>query len=87
MRHCIVLASLAVLPGLTVAQGPPGTNIIVDVRVIGLSMRGDTTAVSYVLRNRVSSAESLFQFTVDAPAPVTAISLPQPDSAWAAAIQ
>ena len=45
-------------------------------------MRGDTTLLTYLLTNRPTSAEVLFQFTVDAPAPVTSIFRPQPRSDW-----
>jgi len=84
MPNLFAPAVLILVPRLAMAQGAPGTNIIVDVGVTALSVRGDTAEVTYVLRNRPGSAEQLFQFTVDAPSSVLRISLPQPEHDWAA---
>jgi hypothetical protein len=64
------------------AQGAPGTNIQIAVEVAAVSLWGDTTEITYVLRNEPRSAEQLFHFTVDAPSPVLRISIPQPKEDW-----
>lgn len=76
--------ALALIPCLTVmAQAQtPGTRLTVDVKVDSISLRGDTTRVSYVLSNRTQSQDSLFIFIVDAPARVSYVSRPQPDTVW-----
>jgi FIMAH domain-containing protein len=83
MRTSIAQAVLILVPGLAMSQGVPGTNVAVDVGVTTLSMRGDTAEVTYAVRNRTSSAEQLFHFTVDAPSPVVRILVPQPQDDWA----
>lgn len=82
MRIFLRLAVVVLAPGSALAQGAPGTNIVVDVGVTALSMRGDTAQVTYVLRNHPSSAERLGQFTVDAPSPVVRIFRPDPQGSW-----
>jgi hypothetical protein len=78
------LAILPTFPLVILAQGVPGTNIKMDVVVTGVSIRGDTADVTYLLRNRPGSAEQLFQFAVEAPSPVLRISIPQPERDWLA---
>lgn len=56
----------------------PGTQLIVDVTVKSLVVQGDTMAVTYSLYNRPTSRDSLFTFTVDAPARVKSILTAQP---------
>lgn len=86
MRFLVAVAALSLGPALGAGQGPPGTNLVVDVRVAAVSMRGDTTEVTYVLRNNATSAERLFGFTVDAPSPVRRISRPEPQENWLAEV-
>lgn len=69
---------------ICVAQGNPGTNLVVDIRVALVTMNGDTTHVRYVLSNRAQSQESLFTFTVKAPAPVLSIVEPGSRTQWTA---
>lgn len=83
-RTCFALTIMGCLPAVVTAQGVPGTNIEMDVVVTAVSVRGDTAEVTYVLRNRPSSAEQLFQFAVEAPSPVLRISIPQPEQDWLA---
>lgn len=85
IRAAFPLVLLQLLPSkASVAQGNPGTNLVVDVKVALVTLSGDTTTVRYILLNRVESQESLYTFTVSAPAPVLKIVLPSPDSEWAA---
>jgi hypothetical protein len=81
-RALFVLVVLAGSPAAVIAQGAPGTNIDIAVVVAAVSLRGDTTEITYVLRNEPRSAEQLFHFTVDAPSPVLRISIPQPKEDW-----
>jgi hypothetical protein len=67
-----------------VAQGTPGTNLVVDITVSLVTMTGDTTHVRYVLLNRATSQESLYTFTVSAPAPVISIVAPGTRTQWRA---
>jgi hypothetical protein len=69
---------------MALGQGPPGTNLSVDVRVSSVRLKGDTARVEYLLSNRATSAEELVFFTVNAPAPPISVSLPEPSAAWAA---
>jgi hypothetical protein len=48
-------------------------------------MSADTTRVQYVLSNRAQSQESLFTFTVKAPAPVVSITNPAARTDWTVA--
>lgn len=59
-----------------------GTQLTVDVTIKSVAIRGDTVGVTYVLFNRATSRDSLFNFTVDAPAGVKSISQPQPDTSY-----
>jgi hypothetical protein len=78
----LTLAGALLAPSASLRQGPPGTNLKVDVRVPSVTMRGDTVTVEHVLHNRRSSLEQLSIFTVDAPAEPISITLPQPSEAW-----
>lgn len=82
MSRALTLALLLLLPRAANAQGMPGTNLTVDIQVVAVSSRGDTTRVEYILSNRSDSREKLFAFTVDAPARVLSISRPQPQRSW-----
>jgi hypothetical protein len=68
--------------GANWAQGTPGTNLSVTVQVVGIAMHGDTTTISFFVANAPSSSEELFDFSVDAPSPVTSINLPSPSERW-----
>jgi hypothetical protein len=81
-RTLFGLVIVAGSPPAVIAQGAPGTNIEIAVVVAGVAVRGDTTEITYVLRNEPRSAEQLFSFTVDAPSPVLRISIPQPEEDW-----
>jgi hypothetical protein len=59
-----------------------GTRITLDVSVTGITFRGDTARVTYVLSNRPESQDSMLVFIVDAPARVSYIPVPQPDTMW-----
>jgi hypothetical protein len=83
MRSPLKILALIALPASASGQGVPGTNVVVDVNVGPLSREGDTTTVRYIVRNRPQSLESLFTFTVDAPAPPIAIETPLPAEDWA----
>ena len=69
-------------PKLAPGQGPPGTNLIVDVRVSSVTLAGDTARVEYLLSNRATSVEKLVFFTVNAPAPPVSVTIPEPNAAW-----
>ncbi|HMJ17980.1 MAG TPA: hypothetical protein VK478_06265, partial [Gemmatimonadaceae bacterium] len=60
----------------------PGTRLVVDVKVKSLVVQGDTIAVTYLLYNRPTSRDSLYTFTVDAPARVKSIFTPQPQTKY-----
>lgn len=83
MRLPTLLLSLAVsAPTALAAQGLPGANLAVSTRATAVAMSKDTTTVTFVAQNAVSSAEPLFILTVDAPAPVLLVSQPQPATNW-----
>ncbi len=82
MRIAMALGALILLPSLALGQGPPGTNIVVDVRITEVTILGNRARVEYVLENSAESIEQLFQFTVDAPSPVLSILRPQPEQDW-----
>lgn len=73
----LVLAAASALPAQT-----PGTRITVDVTVKSLVVQGDTMTVTYSLYNRPTSRDSLYTFTVDAPARIKSIPTPQPDTSY-----
>lgn len=78
----IVLAACGIAPTTTLGQGPPGSNLSVDVRVSSVRLEGDTARVEYVLFNRSSSIEKLVSFTVDAPAPPIQLHSPGSPREW-----
>lgn len=88
MKHlgtALTVLLLQPIPGsICAAQGNPGTHLIVDITVALVTMNGDTTHVRYILFNRAQSQESLFTFTVRAPAPVISIVEPGTRTQWAA---
>lgn len=73
-----LLLSSAVARG----QGAPGTNLTVAVSVQRIQMRGDTAFVQYVVRNSPTSAEELWNFTVDAPSRPLRVVRPQARERW-----
>ena len=78
-----ILVVAGAIPALQAyAQGAPGTNLRVDVRVSSVTMQGDTTTVEHVLSNRPTSTEALLSFTVDAPAAAVSISRPGAPQEW-----
>lgn len=89
----LTLATLGVLALITVpcarasAQAPPGKRLTLDVEIAAAAMRGDTTRVTYLLSNRPTSTEQLFQFSVDAPSPVIWIPTPAPDADWTTGVK
>jgi hypothetical protein len=82
MRAALVLAATVLAPTASPCQGPPGTNLSVDVRVTSVTMRSDTVTVEYVLYTRPNSAERLIFFTVETPEEPISVSLPEPTRAW-----
>lgn len=82
MRIVMTLGTLILLPSLALGQGPPGTNLVVDVMVTEVAVLGNRARVEYVLENSAESIEELFVFSVDAPSPVLSIPLPQPEQFW-----
>jgi hypothetical protein len=60
----------------------PGTQLTVDVTVKSLTVQGDTMTVTYTVFNRATSRDSLFTFTVDAPARVKSITTPTPVTSY-----
>jgi hypothetical protein len=60
----------------------PGTQLAVDVTVKSVLIRGDTVGVTYIVLNRATSHDSLFDFTVDAPAGVKVIAQPLPITSY-----
>lgn len=68
--------------GATLNAQTPGTQLTVDVTVKSLVVQGDTMAVTYVLYNRPTSHDSLWTFTVDAPAPIKSLPRPQPKTSY-----
>lgn len=81
--HTFFLAFIVVSDGA--AQSTPGTNLVVDIRVRLVTLNGDTSHVRYSVSNRAQSQESLYTFTVKAPAPVLTITEPGNRTQWAAA--
>ena len=81
---CVVSGLLigGILPTPAPGQSPPGTKLIVDVRVSSVTLAGDTARVEYLLSNRATSVEELVFFTVNAPAPPISVSEPEPSAAW-----
>lgn len=78
------LAALALWPTATAwAQGNPGTNLQVEVKVTGVFRSKDTTYVSYILTNMTGSAEVLQTYTVNAPVLPLGVLAPSPVDAWA----
>lgn len=55
-----------------------GQQISVDVRIASVTTVGDTTRVSYVVRNLPDSKEPLWKYVVAAPAGILRIPLPAP---------
>ena len=84
MRMGIVALVLTAAPAAALAQGRPGTNLIIDVHVTRVTLSSGTGRVEYGLSNHGDSQEELYTFTVDAPAPVLRISAPTSDD-WATA--
>jgi hypothetical protein len=78
----ILLCALLLSFSATSSAQTPGTRMTVDVSLNAIILRGDTTRVTYVLSNRPESQDSLMVFMVDAPARVSYIPVPQPDTTW-----
>jgi hypothetical protein len=73
MRQSVILA-LIPLPIATMGAQNPGQNAHIDVSIASISTTGDTTGISYLVTNLVSSTEPLWVFHVDAPSGVLRIS-------------
>jgi hypothetical protein len=63
------------------AQTTDSTRLLVDVRPTIVAIHGDTVRMSYVVRNRPESVDTLLGFTVDAPGVVT-VERPGPRGTW-----
>lgn len=81
MRHWTSFLAVLVLAADVSAQGAPGKNVQLDVKVVSVVRQADTTIVTYVLTNKTTSTEALFAFTVLAPTVLT-VSHPQPAIDW-----
>jgi hypothetical protein len=81
ITRILALAFLASLPARLDAQ-VPGTRVTIDVNITSLVLLGDTAQITYVLYSRPESQDSLLAFIIDAPARVSSISRPLPDSMW-----
>lgn len=68
--------------GASLSAQTPGTQLTVDLTVKSLVVQGDTMTVTYSLYNRPTSHDSLYTFTVDAPARVKTIPTPQPQTSY-----
>lgn len=85
MCRIVAVLALLVAPPVCVGQGPPGTNLLVHVRVTSISIARDVTRIGYVLRNDARSRERLFHFMVEVPgaySEIKSISRPQPPQSW-----
>ncbi|MBX6332764.1 MAG: hypothetical protein IRY91_13030 [Gemmatimonadaceae bacterium] len=63
------------------AQTTDSTRLRIDVQPTIVAIQGDTVRVSYVVRNRPESVDTLFGFTVDAPG-ILAVERPGPRTLW-----
>lgn len=79
-----LILSIVVFFAAQLQAQTPGTRLIVEVNVMSVVTRGDTTGISYTVRNSSGSQDSLFTFAVDAPSRVIRIAAPPPDSIWRA---
>lgn len=85
MRHVVLSMALSVAAPVCLGQGPPGTNIVLHVRVTSISIDRDVTRISYILKNDARSRERLFHFMVDVPgaySEIRRISRPEPQGSW-----
>ena len=86
MKRRAVLFMMAQLVTLSttrlIAQGTPGTNVDVDVTVVSVQVTGGRVLLSYVVRNRPSSAERLFELTIPVPQGVQSVSADAPQDSW-----
>ncbi|HEX6533729.1 MAG TPA: hypothetical protein VF041_03980, partial [Gemmatimonadaceae bacterium] len=65
-----------------VYDGFPGTHLTVDVHVKSIAHGDDSVRVTYVVDNQPASEERVFTLTVEAPAPATHLSIPEPRAGW-----
>lgn len=80
-----IAAALVLIPTPSAGQGPPGTNLVVHVRVVSISIARDVSRIAYILRNDPRSLERLSTFMVEVPgaySEVKSISLPSPRGSW-----
>lgn len=85
MHRSFLLASLVSVSGFLALPANcqvPGTRLTVDVKVETVALRGDTVGVTYVLFNHPDSQDSVWTFTVDAPAGLKMIMEPSPADDW-----
>jgi len=80
MRRMLLIGLL--LPGSILAQEAPGKNLSIDAAASSASVLNDVATIDYVLSSAPGSTEQLFQFIVEAPAPVTRIGSPEPAIDW-----
>lgn len=67
---------------MAAAQTTDSTRLRIAVQPTIVAIHGDTVRMSYVVRNRPESVDTLLGFTVDAPG-VVAVERPGPKGAWA----
>jgi hypothetical protein len=82
MRRWLAIILLALVGRDLQAQGVPGTNVQVEVRVVAVATRADTTRVTYVVASGSGSLEEVVNFMVDAPGGVVRIEMPGPQEDW-----
>jgi hypothetical protein len=70
------------MAGSALSAQIPNAQLTVDVTVKSVAVRGDTVGVTYVIFSRATSLDSLFTFTVDAPAGVKSLPTPQPKTSY-----
>ena len=77
-----IFFTLPILCAVALQAQTPGTRITVDVTLQSVVVQGDTMALTYSLYNRPTSSDSLYTFTVDAPARIKSIPMPQPQTSY-----
>lgn len=79
----LVAATLALcLPDLASGQTTPGANVVVRPRVTSIAFAGGAVTLALTVEVDPASPESLFIFTIDAPATPNHIVSPQPAADW-----
>jgi len=77
-----IFFTLMILCATALPAQTPGTRITVDVTLQSVVVQADTMALTYLVYNRPTSSDSLYTFTVDAPAHIKSIPMPQPQTSY-----